>query len=144
MAADQTRVEMRLSDDARLVSAVAGAAMHFAQRTGFDVAGQSDLMAATEAACRDTFKLLSPNGSMLAVTIQDFPDRVEVILEHQGEALPTVGLDTFAFDEDEDGGGSDLTGLVLLSRVDRVQYQTESGTSRTTLVKYLPGRSPKS
>jgi len=141
MAAESSRVELRLSNDPLLLGAVAGAVEHFAQRAGLDTAGQTDLIAAAEEACRDTFKLLPGNAAMLGVIVQDFPDRVEITIEHQGEALPTAGLDTFALLGAEGAAPGELTGLALLARVDRVQYQTEGGTSRMTLIKYVH-RSP--
>ncbi len=126
--------------DPRLVTAVAGAVGHFAKRSGFVAAAHQDLVAATEAACRDTFHLLPSADGTIDLAVGRYHDRVEVTISHCGEAIPTVGLDTFlqgAADVSPDGG---LTGLALLARVDRVQYQTENGVSSMTLVKYLAGK----
>lgn len=136
---ERSRIQIKLPNDPRLVQALAGAVEHSAARAGFVPEAAADLAFAAEAACRDTFKLLSDDHDLLAVTLDSFPDRIEVILEHHGEALPTVGLDTFA----DPGSGGDLSGLALLARVDRVQYHTEGGTSRMTLVKYLPAARAK-
>jgi len=35
-----------------------------------------------------------------------------------------------------EGESADLSGLMLISRVDRVLYETAGGTSRTILIKY--------
>ena len=49
-------------------------------------------------ACRETFPLLG-NDTMrnrdLRMTVEDFPDRVQVTIEHSGDANPTAGLDSF-------------------------------------------------
>jgi hypothetical protein len=40
------------------------------------------------------------------MVIEDFPDRVQVTIEHSGESKPTAGLDTFVGvgSKDHDGG----------------------------------------
>ena len=134
MTTEHARVELSFSDDPWLLRGVSGAVAHVARRAGLDEEAQQSLIAATEQACLDTFKLLSSNHDLLHVLIEDFADRIEVTLEHHGEALPSAGLETFVGFEDQAG---DLSGLMLLARVDRVLYDTESGTSRMTLVKYI-------
>ena len=51
--------------------------------------------------------------------------------------MPAIGLEAFACADVQTGGEEGLSGLELLSRVDRVLYNTEQGAARTTLVKYL-------
>ncbi len=136
------RVELDLSPDPRFLAGLSGAVEHFAEGLGFDPAVCKDLMAAAVEACRDTFRLLPPEHSSVRVLIETFSDRLEVVLEHRGEALPTAGLDTFLGLGAEAAPAGELTGLSLLSRVDRVLYQTEGGASRMTLVKYLPKAKP--
>ncbi len=121
--------------DARLLSAAAGAVAHFAERAGMTPAAGSELAVATEAACRDTFKLLASNSEAIELRAESFSDSVQVTIAHRGDAAPAVGLDTFAGAEGESGGG--LTGLALLANVDRVQYQSEAGVSKMVLIKYL-------
>jgi len=121
-------------DDARLVAAVGGAVGHFADQAGLDARARAELIAAAEEACRDTFPLLTPDEPFLGVQIGAFPDRIEVTLEHHGRQVPTAGLESFAA---AGGEGSGAGGLRLLSRVDRVQYNTEGSTSRMKLIKYL-------
>lgn len=130
-------VQLDLNADPRLLAGLSGAVEHFAQQIGLGEAAQKDLMTAAEEACRDTFRLLTPENPTLHVTIDAHPDRVEVMLEHRGEALPTAGLDTFFGAGAKSSTGGELTGLSLMARVDRVLYDTAGGTSRTTLVKYL-------
>jgi hypothetical protein len=141
MTTERGRVDLQFSNDPWLLRAVEGVVVHFAQRAGLDAEAQQDLVAAAIQASLDTFKLISANDGMLGMAIRDFPDRVEVTLVHHGEALPSAGLETFAgFTE---GESADLSGLVLLSHVDRVLYDTQGGVSRMTLVKYVPQAAAK-
>ena len=135
MANDPGRVVLRLSNDLRLIAGVAAAVGHIAERAGCDARAQAELVAAAEEACRDTLPLLTDAEAPLEVIIEDFPDRVEVTLEHQGQLLPAAGLETFVVPGVVGPGG--LSGLKLLAHVDRVQYDTHAGTSRFTLIKYI-------
>jgi hypothetical protein len=138
---EPNRLVLRLSRDLRLLAGVAGALAHIAERAGYDAGARADMAAAAEEVCRDTFPLLTESDPRLSVIIEDFADRIEVTLEHNGQAIPTAGLESFAFPAAEQTGRS--SGLGLLARVDRVTYDSKSGTSRMTLVKYLraqPGR----
>lgn len=137
MTTDGHRVLFDLSKDPRLVSGVVGAVEHVAQRAGLVPEEQQNLVAATQQACLDTFKLLPEEDGRLSVCVQEFPDRIEVILEHRGESLPSAGLETLVNLAARGEEKSDLAGLELLARVDGVLYHTESGTSRMTLVKYI-------
>jgi anti-sigma regulatory factor (Ser/Thr protein kinase) len=134
MATESHRVEITFQNHAWLHQAVAAAVAHIAQRAGLTSESQQDLAAATLEACANTFRLLPAQDGTLGVAVEHFQDRVEVTLEHHGEALPSAGLETFAGLGGESG---DLSGLMLLSRVDRVLYNTENGLSRMKLVKYL-------
>ena len=127
------RAHLRVDNDPRLLAGLAGAVEHFAKQAQFAAEASAELVAAVEEACRETFPLLSDAHPELFVIFEVFPDRAEIILEHRGEALPSAGLDTFLGDPDAPGG---LTGLSILSKVDRVQYNTEGGVSRTTLIKH--------
>jgi hypothetical protein len=51
--------------------------------------------------------------------------------------VPAVGLETFALHAAGAGGAGGLNGMELLSRVDRVTFNSEEGVARTTLVKFL-------
>jgi hypothetical protein len=104
-------------------------------------AGQQGLTSAVEEACRETFPLMEgqANGEpTVRVIVSDFPDRVEVAIEHTGAALPTAGLDTFIGDAAGDPGAG-LSRALQMTKVDRVQYATSGGLSRMTLIKYCDG-----
>ena len=126
-------VRMRLDGDARLIAGVSGAVESFARRAEMNDTAGADLAEAAAKACRDTLPLLTAEHPTLDVQIDAFGDRIEVALEHGGEALPSAGLDTFL----ESGDDEQVAGLELMARVDRVLYNTANGISRTTLVKYL-------
>jgi len=141
MTTEPTHTELSLHDDPRLMAAVGAIVSHSAQRIGLSSEAQEGLAAAVMDACRETFPLLGDqdgNSSALKIIVEDFHDRVEVTLEHAGEALPTAGLDSFC-----GGGGGAMAGIsnsLQDTRVDRVQYETQDGTSRMKLIKYCGGR----
>jgi hypothetical protein len=144
MSTDPSRTELTLQDDPRLIAGVAAIVLFAGQRCGLSTDAQERLAAATADACRETFPLVNTNGNAdcaLKVIVSDFPDRVEVAIEHSGESLPSAGLDTFV----GRGSGSQarLSDALQKSSVDRVQYETRSGVSRTTLIKYCEGRRAK-
>jgi hypothetical protein len=142
MSTEPTHTELSLQNDPRLMAAVGAIVSHSAQRIGLPSEAQEGLAAAVMDACRETFPLLRDldgNNSALKIIVEDFQDRVEVTIEHAGEALPTAGLDSFC------GGGSDgamagISNSLQDTRVDRVQYETRDGRSRMKLTKYFGGR----
>ncbi len=133
MTADVGRIELKLSSDPRLVAGVGGAIGHVAERVGCDPGAQANLVAAAEEACRDTFPLLGSAGAQLGVTIEDFPDRVEVTLEYRGPPGPAPESSA-ALEADAPAGRS---GHKLLAHVDRLRCGTQGGVSHMTLVKYI-------
>lgn len=138
MTTERSRIELEFGSDPWLLQAVNTTVLYFARRAGLDETAQADLAAATEQACSDTFKLLPETDDHIVMIVEDFADRVEVTLKHHGEALPSAGLETFA--GLGEGEAADFSGLMLLSRVDRVMYETADGTSRTILIKYTNAR----
>ena len=143
MAKELTRAEFRFPPDTHLVLGVVAAAEHFDQRIHLDDPATQELMRAAQDACQTTFKLISEENAVLGVVIEEFADRVEITLEHQGEALPTAGLDTFLDAVVEGAASDELSGAMLMTLVDRVQYQTEAGTQRMKLTKNAPAASQK-
>jgi anti-sigma regulatory factor (Ser/Thr protein kinase) len=131
VADDPGRVVLKLSNHPRLVAAVGGAIGHVAARAGWDARAMADLIAAAEEACRNAFSRLAAADAQLGVTIEGFPDRVVVTIEHKGPPAPGAA---------EPGS---LSGGNLLTQVDRVQYDTEGDVSRMILIKYSHAQ-PKS
>lgn len=120
-----------------LLAVGAGYAVEFcARRCGLSEQAAAEVRTAAVEALRDTFELLAKNHPKLTLEIHGFDDRLEVSLEHQGEAQPTAGLDTFLAGGPPNAAGK-VAGLSLMTRVDRVLYDTQNGASRTTLVKYV-------
>lgn len=145
MSTDPSRTELTLHDDPRLIAGVAAIVSFAAHRCGLSSGAQAGLAAAAAEACRETFPLVNNNGSKdaaLKVIVSDFPDRVEVAIEHSGESLPSAGLDTFC-DAASAGSQAGLSGALQKTNVDRVQYETRDGVSRTTLIKYCDERRAK-
>ena len=142
MSTDPARTELIVHEDERLLSAIEPVVYQSSIRCGLSTEAQQGLAAAAIAACRETFPLLkdSPRGKERAVKviITDYTDRVEVAIEHTGEALPTAGLDTFVGDAAA-GSAMGLSGALQNTKIDRVQYETSEGRSRMTLIKYCDG-----
>ncbi len=133
VTAEVGRIELRLSNDQRLSVGLGGAVAHVAERVGFDAGARAGLAEATEEACRDTFRLLGNAKAQLDVSIEDFPDRVEVTLGY--EAPPGPVPESFA--AAEAGATAGQGGHKLLALVDSVRRDTKAGVSRMILVKYI-------
>jgi hypothetical protein len=119
-----------------MIAAVGGAVAHFAERVGMENAACILLTSALEELCRQTLPLLNGNGDLLDVAIEDFDDRLQISVEHKGEAQPSVGVESFIAECARDSDQR-LTGVRLMRSVDRIEYDARSGSIRTTLVKYL-------
>lgn len=136
----ETRTELTVDNDDRLMTGVGTVVAHAAHHAGFPADAQEALAAAVVQACKETYPLLNGNESALKLIVEHFHDRVEITIEHSGEALPTAGLDTFCAGAD---GSSCLSTALLSTKVDRVKYETRDGRSRTVLIKYREGATPK-
>lgn len=135
-------MEVVLGDDPRFFGAVEGIVYYIGQRAGLSASAQQQLAGATLQACRSTFPLLNGQESRLKLIVENFADRIEITLEHSGEAVPIAGLDSFAAGIHKPNP-DECSGASLLTQVDRVLYETRNGCSRMTLVKYLAERAPK-
>ena len=137
MAREHSRTILHLSRDDRLIAAVGGAVAHFAERLGMEDAARNLLTGALEDLCRQTLPLLNGNEDGLDVAIEDFDDRLQISVEHQGEAQPSVGVESFIAECARESKQR-VTGVHLMRTVDRIEYDACNGSIRTTLVKYLP------
>jgi hypothetical protein len=133
---EHSRTVLHLSRDDRLIAAVGGAVAHFAERAGLDDSARNLLTAALEDLCRQTLPLLNGNGEGMDVAIEDFDDRLQISVEHRGEAEPSVGVESFIADCARESKQR-VTGVHLMRTVDRIEYDARDGSIRTTLVKYL-------
>ena len=132
---------MHLEADARLAAAVGGAARYLAAAAGLESDAIAQLQSAILAACSEAFEHLAEAHPYLDVTLTRFPDRIEVALSHQGEALPAVGLDTIAGLATQIGGAKSSPGV--FAGIDRVQYETRGAETVTLLTKYIREVTPR-
>jgi hypothetical protein len=130
---DPIRIELHLCSDERLLGAVGSAGAFVAARAGLEPAGRAAVGAAAEEACRATFRLLNDDNAKLDVTVEQFPDRVEVTLAFRESKQQAAGPEKSGWEKgvlDESAGP-----IKLLSKMDRVQHTSEGGVSKTTLIK---------
>ncbi len=137
MADERIALELRFAADARLAAAASAAAEHFAQRREMELGPRAAFVAAVEEACNSTSRLLESADQEILLRFEDFADRLEVTLDYAGDPLPSVGLETFTALGAGAPGSAQPVGLMLLTLVDRVGYETVAGKQRMTLVKYL-------
>ena len=137
MTREHSRTTLHLSRDDRLIAAVGGAVAHFAERVGMENSACHLLTSALEELCRETLPLLNGTGDGLDVAIEDFDDRLQISVEHHGEAQPSIGVESFIAECARESGRR-ITGVRLIRTVDRIEYDARNGSIRTTLVKYLP------
>ena len=124
VASENSRTELVLDNDPRLIRAVGSILEHLAERARMPAEAKKGLVEAAETSCREAFPLIGNHNSTLKVIILDYPDRIEVMLEHAGGPEGSAPR--------EEGKSPHL------SLVDRVHREACEGISRTTLVKYLP------
>jgi hypothetical protein len=117
---EHARTELVVCDDPRLIGALGCVVEHAGQRAGLSEQAQKQLASAAEEACREIIPRLNGRERCLKCVVEDFADRVEVILEHPGTATPEAGSKSR-----------------LLERVDHVEYETLEGQTRVVLTKNL-------
>ena len=141
MATELTRLPVLLDADSRLAAAVGGAARYLAEASGLESDAVAQWQSSVLAACYQAFEHLTEAHPHLIVTLTRFPDRLEVALSHQGEALPAVGLDTIAGLATQVRGANSSPGV--FAGVDRLQYESRGGEVVTLLTKYIPEVTPR-
>jgi hypothetical protein len=137
MNTETSRVEFHLGPHPLLVGVLRGAVQFQALQAGFNSENCAAIAGASEDVCRETLSHLTDADGGLDVVLETFTDRIEVSILHRGQLASAVGLDMFTSSEVRPAGTGGINGLELLSRVDRVLYNTEDGETRTTLVKFL-------
>jgi hypothetical protein len=135
VTADSKAIELLIDADPRLAAAAGGAARYLADSAGLAGEDVGELQKSVVAACEEAFEHLTGEHPHLKVTIERFPDRIEVALAHKGDAEPALGLDRIAGFVDRSAGAHAMTGI------DRVQFEAQGGVAITRLTKYL-GRAP--
>jgi hypothetical protein len=140
MTSEPVRVKFHLDQDSTLVGVLCSAVQFQASQAGFEAETSAEIARASEGVCRQSLLQLAGADDGLDVMLESFADRIEVSFLHGGQMMPAVGLEKFVAPGDFAGGASEINGKELLSRVDRILYNTENGKVRTTLVKFLKPR----
>lgn len=130
VSADSKAYRLQIDPDARLAAAAGGVAKFVAESAEMPSEMAVALQRAVVTVCVEAFESLGAERPHLMVTVERFPDRIEVAVEHQGGPPPAFGLDRLAGFGAQAGGGPALDG------VDRVQYESHSGSAITRLIKY--------
>jgi hypothetical protein len=126
---------LQIDADSRLAAAAGGVARYLADGAGLENPAVARLQIAVVAACGQAFQNLDAEHPHLEVSLTRFADRIEVALAHRGDSAPAVGLDAIAGFAAQ--LGANPRGASAWSGVDRVQYETQSGSAVTRLTKYL-------
>jgi hypothetical protein len=135
VATELKNLHLLIDADMRLAAGVGGVAHYLADAAGLEVAAVNRLQAAVIAACQEAFKQLTPEHPHLGINFARFPDRIEVVLSHEGEAARAAGVEASAGPTGQRGGNVWDTGA--FAGVDRVQHETHGDESVTRLTKYL-------
>jgi hypothetical protein len=122
---DSKHIEIKLDADPRFAAAAAGGARYLGEASGLTPDAAGKLQTATLFACEETFALVDLRHAQVEVSLNQYPDRIEVVIVHQGDA-PSVGLHTLL-----NGGAGPMDG------VDRIQYEKKANLSITRLTKFL-------
>ena len=138
MSGEPVRVVFHFDQDWDLVSVFCCAVEHQAIHAGFETEDGAQLARAAGDVCREAIAQAGQDGGGVDGALETYPDRMEVAIHCRGQQLPPIGLDAFAGAAPSASGSTGVNGMELLSRVDRVLYNSTDGLARTTLVKFLP------
>ncbi|HJZ64602.1 MAG TPA: hypothetical protein VKD70_09800 [Candidatus Acidoferrum sp.] len=125
MSTDSKHIEIKLDADPRFAAATAGGARYLGEASGLTEVDAGKFQAAVLFACEETFAVVDIMRSQVEVCLNQFPDRIEVVILHYADG-PAVGLHTLL-----NAGPNPMEG------VDRVQYEKKAEASITRLTKFL-------
>lgn len=125
VSTDSKHIELKLDADPRFAAAAAGGARYLGEASGLTPDAAGKLQIAILLACEETFGRVDIRHSQVGVTLNQFPDRIEVTIAYHSGGLP-VRLHTLG-----NAGANPMEG------VDRVQYEKQAGSSVTRLTKFL-------
>jgi hypothetical protein len=134
---DHTRTQLRLEGNPRLLAAVAPVILHAAQRVGLAAQAGEAFEHATEEICKQTLTLMNGRDPFLHVTVEDFDDRIEVIIEHSGKPHDGALMETMRICRLP--AGSAATGVAGACQVDDIRCLNEGSHYRLRLVKFTSG-----
>jgi hypothetical protein len=150
MVSEKSRTDMLLANDDRLFPAVSAAIHHGAAHTGMSAEAESALLRKTEDVCAHALPPVHSDPSQglgarsnghpadLHISVLEFPDRVEVVLEHPGKLPPDklkrrdrgVCATAMGFAPQAETAAESCNG------VDRIVCEPFKDRIRTTLVQY--------
>lgn len=146
MSRASKQTELLLADDPRLIGAVEVAIHHAAAHNGMSAAAETALEHMAKDLCRAA--LVSSNGNnghapSVRVRVHEFPDRVEVVLEHSGKAprepkkvrRPAISAVSAGFAP----AAESQPASAPANGVDRVVREDSGGGTRITLVQGCRG-----
>jgi hypothetical protein len=136
-----THTACTLRNDPRLIAGVGAVISHAAERAGLLEWDQTQFVAATEEACRETLAALNKIGKhefVVQLGVAQFPGRVEVTIEPTGSTHGTRGLEGRAAVHAIEG----VCQTLQRKGVDRVLCEVLPHSFRMKLIKYSSG--PKS
>ena len=128
VSTDSKHIEIKLDADPRFAAAAAGGARYLGESSGLTPDSAGKFQTAILFACEETFGHLDTRHCQVKVTLNQFPDRIEVIIVYSADG-PSVGLHTLL-----------RAGANPMEGVDRVQYEKKSDSSITRLTKFLSPR----
>lgn len=126
MERELKHAHLRLTNDPRLVAGMTAAVDHFGEQAGLPHSERNEFGRACSHACERAFGSMAEPAKPLDVEIEEFSDRVEVRLEFAAKS---------------GSAAAPVTGRALHGHADRVESATVGAVSRTTLIKFLAGRS---
>jgi hypothetical protein len=128
VSTDSKHFELSLDADPRFAAAAAGGARYLGEASGLTAEAAGKLQSAVLFACEEAFAHLDLLHMHVQVTLNQFTDRIEVLIVHQADA-PSIGLHTLL-----NAAANPMEG------VDRVQYEQLDGSSVTRLTKFLDSK----
>jgi hypothetical protein len=128
VSTDQKHIELILDADPRFAAAAAGGARYLGESGGLTTEAAGKFQSAVLFACEEAFAHLDLLHMHVQITLNQFTDRIEVLIVHQADA-PSVGLHTLL-----------NAGVNPMEGVDRVQYEQLDGSSVTRLTKFVAPR----
>lgn len=141
VATELNNLHLFIDADMRLAAAAGGVARYLADEAGLECDALTRLESAVIAACKEAFKHLTGEHPHLKVVFTLLPDRLEVVLSHEGNATPPVGVG--AIRGSDPPRGRDSLNPGALAGVDRVQYEEHGDELVTRLTKFLGKVAPK-
>ena len=95
MTSESARVVLHLDRDPLLVSVIRKAVEFQALHAGLPTEHCGEFAKASEEVCREALSHLTEADEGIEVTLDTFPDRIEISITHHGELVPAIGLERF-------------------------------------------------